>query len=76
MGQEIVDGINKSVSDRNFAALRENDTRLNKKIEVLMGIVSTMQTEIAILKDELVNTKQLMGHLMGRGTGSTTPEDM
>lgn len=60
-----------SVDSDNIMRLHENAKRMNAKIDDLQQAVSSMQSTIAILQSELNQNKQLVMHVMTRGSGAT-----
>lgn len=57
---------------RNINALNENDKTMNVKISALLERLARLEAEVARLTADQANTKQLIGHTLGRGMGSTT----
>jgi len=57
---------------RNINALNENDKTMNAKISALIERLTILEANVARLTADVANTKQLIGHTLGRGMGSTT----
>ena len=57
--------------DKNITALHENSKSLATRVALLEEKLKFIENTIAMVNADLVNTKQLIGHLNGRGTGST-----
>jgi cystathionine beta-lyase/cystathionine gamma-synthase len=57
--------------DKNIQALLSNETLLMKRVNDLELRMTTQENNAAIIKAELINSKQLVAHLSGRGMGST-----
>ena len=61
----------KSVEQKNFEIIRNT---LNKQAQAILELqerVSRMEGNLAAARAEMGNAKQMMGHLAGRGMGST-----
>lgn len=63
------------LNSRNIQALNENDKTMNGKLSEIEMKVRTLEATVAYLKADLANTKQLVGHSLGRGMGSTVQQD-
>ena len=64
MSVEKANEINIKVLVQSMNTLNTDNKELKMKVQVLEAGVAALTADIA-------NTKQLMGHLMGRGMGST-----
>ena len=60
--------------DKNITALHENSKSLATRVALLEEKLQFIENTIAMVNSDLVNTKQLIGHLNGRGMGSTVHE--
>jgi len=60
--------------DKNITALHENSKSLATRVALLEEKLKFLENTIAVVNADLVNTKQLFGHLNGRGMGSTVHE--
>lgn len=60
--------------DKNITALHENSKSLATRVALLEEKIKFLENTIAMVNADLVNTKQLIGHLNGRGMGSTVHE--
>jgi hypothetical protein len=60
--------------DKNITALHENSKSLATRVALLEEKLKFIENTIAMVNADLVNTKQLIGHLNGRGMGSTVHE--
>lgn len=58
--------------DKNIGALHENSKRQQKSIVELQEKVRRLEAAVVALQGDVHNTKQLVGHTLGRGMGSTT----
>ena len=56
---------------RNINALNENDKTLNAKLSEALLRLNALEGKYAALHAEVANTKQMIGHTLGRGMGST-----
>lgn len=63
------------LNKRNFAALEQGLNKLARDNSELNQRMIIMENNISTLHSELANQKQLVGHVMGRGMGSTVTED-
>ena len=61
----------KSVTQKNFEIIRNTLNAQAKTILELRDRVSTLEGNLATARAEMGNAKQMMGHLAGRGMGST-----
>lgn len=57
--------------DKNIQALHENQKMMNPRITELETKMQVMENNMALLHAEIMNLKQLVGFVQGRGTGST-----
>lgn len=57
--------------DKNIVAIHENSKTHQQRIMVLEEKVTRLENNLAVLQADIANTKQLIGHVMGRGMGST-----
>jgi len=58
--------------DKNIGALHTNSKNQQEKLVELQAKVVRIEAAIAAIQGDLANTKQLIGHVAGRGMGSTT----
>ena len=58
--------------DKNINAVHENTKMQQARIIALESKVTRLENNLASLQADVANTKQLIGHVMGRGMGSTT----
>ncbi|MBT8449310.1 MAG: hypothetical protein KJO69_06450 [Gammaproteobacteria bacterium] len=56
---------------KNNQIVQDAINRLSQEILLLKERAQMSENEILNLKAELANSKQLMGHMLGRGMGST-----
>lgn len=61
-----------SVHSKNIHALHEVAKKHDKAITMLIEKTTRLEAELANTKAELLNAKQLVAHLNGRGMGPTT----
>ena len=59
------------VNLKNITALVAQNQMQQEEINALRVRLNLMENNLQTLRAELQNTKQLMGHLSGRGMGST-----
>lgn len=59
------------IQEKNNRIIQDAINLLAKQNSELNEKVVTLQGEVANLKADLANTKQLTGHILGRGMGST-----
>ncbi len=57
--------------DKNVNALHTNSKMQQDKLVALEAKVTRIEAAIAALQSDIANTKQLIGHVAGRGMGST-----
>ena len=57
--------------DKNINALHQNSKTLAARVEELEKKIKFLENTIITVSGDLANTKQLIGHLNGRGMGST-----
>lgn len=57
--------------DKNIDALHKNSQTLAARVEALDKKIQYLENTILTVSGDLANTKQLIGHLNGRGMGST-----
>ena len=60
------------INARNINALNENDKTMYAKISDMEARMRILETAVANLTADVANTKQLIGHTLGRGMGSTS----
>jgi len=60
-----------SVNSKNIHALHEVAKKHDKLITILVEKVTRIEAELTNTKAELLNAKQLVAHLNGRGMGPT-----
>jgi peptidoglycan hydrolase CwlO-like protein len=58
--------------DKNITALHTNSKMQQDKLVSLEEKVRRIEAAVAALQGDIANTKQLIGHVAGRGMGSTT----
>lgn len=58
--------------DKNIAAVHQNIKMQQERIIQLEQKVTRLENNLAVLQGDVANTKQLIGHVLGRGMGSTT----
>lgn len=58
--------------DKNINAVHENTKMQQARIITLESKVARLENNLVALQADVANTKQLIGHVMGRGMGSTT----
>lgn len=63
------------VNKRNFAALEQGMNKLARDNSTLNQRMTVLENNLSILHSELANQKQLVGHVLGRGMGSTVKEE-
>lgn len=61
----------KSVEQKNFEIIRNTLNAQAKGILELQQRISSLEGNLAAVRADVSNSKQLMGHLAGRGMGST-----
>jgi hypothetical protein len=57
---------------RNISSLNENDKMMYARIMEMDARIKVLEATVAHLAADVANTKQLIGHTLGRGMGSTT----
>lgn len=57
---------------RNINTLNENDKRIYLKVSEMEQRLKILEATVAQVSADIANTKQLIGHTLGRGMGSTT----
>lgn len=58
--------------DKNIAAVHQNTKMQQERIVELEKKVARLENNLAVLQGDVANTKQLIGHVLGRGMGPTT----
>ena len=60
------------VTERNIKTIAQMVTTVQEENEEFRLRITKLENNLVLLGHELTNTKQLLGHLSGRGTGPTT----
>lgn len=60
-----------STQEKNNRIIQDAINQLAKQSNEMRQRVQMLENEIVILKAEIANTKQMTGHILGRGMGST-----
>lgn len=64
--------MSEKINARNINSLNENDKMLYARISEMDARLKVLEAAVAQLNADVANTKQLIGHTLGRGMGSTT----
>ena len=60
-----------NVTQKNFSIINNVMKDHDKVINQLIERISTLEGNVARLQADIMNTKQLIGHISGRGMGPT-----
>lgn len=65
--------LNKTI-DRNFNAIVELVNKLQAEVQNQQNKISRLEANVSIMSAEIINAKQMMAHVSGRGMGPTVVE--